>query len=315
MRFVIDDAPWARDDVSLEMLETGLDNLADLIESTQSRGERIGIFSDIWKLALVGTDTLVSLLYEKDNPRKLAKTVRARLARQLDKIAGNTFDEDSLSALDAKIFGASLLAPAAIRAWQEVKERRALGCLTPQTSGRQGRVGVCVAGEEKPVYFVVDEATQVAFFRDAIQLENVDENGFGALAPAAFPNLCFVDGVWRGLRDLSRPYRERRDEIIYYLSVLSDHGAAIFALRQNASIESEFGSRGVSISPESTETMKDGRCQRARTRDYANETLVFEWHIKIEPHIDRIHIHPGTASSNQRIIVGIIHKHLHLPGD
>jgi hypothetical protein len=315
MRFVIDDARWASNDIATEALEKGLDNLSDLIEATISSGHRIGLFSDIWKLFLIGTDTLTALLYEKDNPRNIARTIRLRLARQFDKMASITFDEDSLSALDAEIDGETLLAPAAVLAWQEAKKRTALGCISLQTSGRRGCIGVGVSGEEQPVHFVFDKSTQVAFFRHAIQLENVDENGFGELAPAAFPNLRFVTGVWRGLRDLSKPYRDRRDEIIHCFSVLSDDGAAIFALKQNALIESEFGSRGVTISPETTETMKDAYCKRARTRDYADESLVFEWHIKLEPHLDRIHVHPGTASSEQRIIIGIIHKHLPLPRD
>jgi hypothetical protein len=41
--------------------------------------------------------------------------------------------------------------------------------------------------------------------------------------------------------------------------------------------------------------------------------LVFDWHVKIEPHIDRIYFHPPTSESGGRPVVGVIHKHLRLP--
>jgi hypothetical protein len=157
--------------------------------------------------------------------------------------------------------------------------------------------------------------TQVELFRDAIRIENADEDGFASLAPSAFPALAFVDGVFRGLRDLSRPYRDRRDDLILHLSALSDHGAWIFALQQNAKIEAEFMSRKITISRETHETITDGRCRRARERAHGGTTFVFDWHTKIELHIDRIHVHPGTAASGGRVMVGIIHRHLPLPGD
>jgi hypothetical protein len=166
------------------------------------------------------------------------------------------------------------------------------------------------------VHFVPDDPTHTDFFRQAFTFERVtDVDAFATLAPSAFPELRFVEGVFRGLRDLSQPLRSRRDIVINHLSVLNDNGAAIFARRTNRDIEAGFSEVGLDISPENTGTRNDGACKRERQREYLGETLFFEWHTKIEPHLDRIHVHPGNDKSGSRVIVGIIHRHLRLPGD
>jgi len=315
MRFVIDDAGWAPDDVAPDTLEDALHTLADRILTTTRRRERVGLYVDIWNLALVGPHTLSMLIHAGENPRALGRDVRTRLARLFDELSSHTFDETTLPALEVEVQGQRLLSPAAVLAWSAAAEHRAVGCITPPTSARSGRLGVRVDAHDQLVHFVSDEPTHVAFFRDAILIENADEAGFAAIAPSAFPALVFVDGVFRGLRALSRPYRDRRDDLIAHFSVLNDHGAEIFGFQLNAKIEAEFMSRKVTISRETRETIADGRCRRARERTHAGETLVFDWHTKIELHLDRIHVHPGTPASNGQVLVGIIHRHLPLPGD
>jgi hypothetical protein len=315
IRLVIDDAAWAPDDVASEDLEDALHALADLLLTSTRRGERVGFYVDLWNLEVVGSHTLSMLLHDADNPRALGRDVRRRLARLFDELSSEAFDETALPALEVDIRGVRLLSPASVYAWSAAAERRVVGCITPATSARSGRLPVGVDGRDQPVHFVTDEPTHVAMFRDAIRTESADEDAFVALAASAFPELVFVDGVFRGLRDLSRPYRDRRDDLILHFSVLSDHGAAIFALEHNARIEAEFMSRKITISRETRETIADGRCRRARERTHAGAAFVFEWHTKIELHLDRIHVHPGVAASGGKIMVGIIHRHLPLPGD
>jgi hypothetical protein len=43
--------------------------------------------------------------------------------------------------------------------------------------------------------------------------------------------------------------------------------------------------------------------------------LVFEWHLKLEAHQDRLHVHPGVEASDHLPIVEVISRHLPLPGD
>lgn len=312
MRFVLDDGPWAPADVAAEVLEDGLEALSDRLSVARERGEPVALYEGVWGLAVVGDETLDSLLFNTDSPRKLRRDARIRLARQLEQIAGASFDEGTLPDVSATVAGSEVLSPATVYAWAAVKDGRACACLTPPCSARAGATTVRVGEEELPVHFVPSEAHHVAFFRDAICLENADEDAFAQLAPSAFPELEFVDGVWRDLRDLSRPYRDRRDELIHHFGVLSDHGARIFALGQNALIEAEFGSLKVHLSPENTETLADGKCRRARERVHRGKSYLFDWHLKIEAHTDRIHVHPGDGGP---VLVGIIATHLPLPGD
>ena len=315
MRFVIDDGPWAAATESGEVVEAGLDGLSERLDVAAERGEETGFYEGLWGLPVIGDTTVSDLLFEQPSPLGIGRDVRTRLARQLDKLAGHTFDEPAAQFLDVEVNGATLLSPAAGFALAAAQDRRAVACLTPSTSGRVGAQPVSSGEVRGSVHYVTDEASHVAFFRDAIRLENADEDAFGALSNSAFPQLRFVDGVWRGLRDLSRPYRDRRDQLIDVFSVLNDSGPTIFALERHQQIEAEFMSRGVDISPENTETLADGTCRRARERPFGDQVLVFEWHVKLEAHQDRIHVHPGVEASGHRPIVGIISRHLPLPGD
>ena len=315
MRFVIDDGPWATGDETGEEIEAGLDSLSERLDIAFARGEETGFFEGLWGLPVVGTMTVSDLLFEHENPFGLGRDVRTRLARQLDKLAGHTFDEPTARFLDVNVGVKAILSPAAGYALAAAQERKAVACLTPSTSGRTGAQPVSAGEIRGAVHYVSGEPSHVGFFRDAIRLENAAEESFAAMSTSAFPQLRFVDGVWRGLRDLSRPYRDRRDQLIDTFSVLNDSGPAIFALGRNQRIEAEFMSRGIDISPENAETLADGTCRRARERRFRDEMLVFEWHVKLEAHQDRIHVHPGVKASENLPIVGIITRHLPLPGD
>lgn len=315
MRFVIDDGPWAAGNETGAEIEAGLDSLSDRVDVAFERGEKAGFYEGLWSMQVIGTMTVSDLLFARENPLGLGRDVRTRLARQLDKLAGHTFDESAVRFVDVDVGVSATLSPAASYALAAFQERRAVACLTPSTSGRRGGQQVFGGEVRGTVHYVFDEITHVSFFRDAIRLENADEETFGVLSMSAFPQLCFVDGVWRGLRDLSRPYRDRRDQLINTFSVLSDHGADIFAFGRNQRIEAEFMSLGIHISPENTETLADGHCRRARERRFRDEILVFDWHVKLESHLDRIHVHPGVNASGHKLIVGVITRHLPLPGD
>ena len=171
------------------------------------------------------------------------------------------------------------------------------------------------SAESRPLYFVCDESSHVEFFRAVVVEENADRQAFEALVASAYPGIDFADGALGGLNDLSVSFRARRADVMRHFAVLSDHGRAIFDLRRNQAIEDEFACRGITISLENTETRNDAACRNARTKSYRGGSLFFEWHAKIEPHIDRIHVHPGVPASDGRVIVGVLHKHLPLPGE
>lgn len=289
-------------------LEEALVGLTERLEVATAREEAVEVYEDLWRMQVVGADTLASLLWDADNPRSLPHDLRLALGRRLDKCA--TFDELALPSLDAIIDGVSHTSPAAVRAHTRVGQRAATACLTPATSGRRDEAQVVVDGVPRAVRYVIDEPSHVAFFRGAVEVENADEDGFAALAPHAFPELDFADGLWSGLRDFSRPYRDRRDELVAMLGALSDHGRRIFSLPQRDWI-AHFAAVHIEISPESSSDMK-APCLRHRQRELRGETLTFEWHMKLDRHVDRVHVHPGTTRADGRPIVGILTRHLPL---
>jgi hypothetical protein len=162
------------------------------------------------------------------------------------------------------------------------------------------------------VPFLTEPAHLANLFRRAIFQEKVSEAEFATLAPLAFPDLAFVEGCLRGVRDLSCPLQDILETLMLHLSVLNDHGAAIFARKRGQGIEQGFQEHRVTIAPETGETMAKAKARRERERAHEGETLVFEWHTKLQPHQNRIHVHPPTAKSGGWVIVGIIHEHLTL---
>ncbi len=306
---MIDDGPWFDGDDS-DAFERGLEALADRLETARSRGERVGAYVGLEETSVAPRCALWEVLFGGACPFDLSRDVRRRLALALDKV--QRFED--LVGIDVEIDGNTIIAPSVAFAHANVTTGHSIACLTPTTSQRRGPLAVSSGGTESIVWFVTEEADHVGFFRDLIEREQGDHEMFAAIAPSAFPRLRFVERCFKGLHDLTA-FRELRPNVIQHLSVLSDDGARIFALRLHKDIESQFGALGVTISPETTETMRDGKCRRARERHFEGELLVFEWHTKLEPHQNRIHVHPGTPSSSNLPIVGIFHKHLRLPGD
>lgn len=316
MRFVVDDACWAPAGVAPEALADALESLCDRLDDTRSREETVGVHDTLYELQVTPMTSLTSALFEAEDPLELGRDLRRRLSVLLDKLPKR--GDAEVVSFGVNIAGTRhATAPSVDIARARCARREETACLTPATSGRRGRLAVSPTDAEAPaamVAFVVDAQDHVNFFREVITIERADEEGFATLAPSAWPGLAFVDGLWRGLRDFSRNYREIRDDLMKHLNALSDHGGRIFALGRARDIEGQFGSLGVTISPESTETMRDARCRNARTCAFEGESIVCEWHTKIELHQDRIHVHPPTARSDGRVIVGVLHRHLPIPG-
>ena len=144
----------------------------------------------------------------------------------------------------------------------------------------------------------------------------------GFLARSAFPALDWADGVWRGLGHFSRPYIEVRDELVRYLGGLSDHGAACFhehradPRRLSRVLSARVGSE---TSDENGRTKGHPPSRRDRTRRHRGIDKVFWWHVKLRPHVDRIHFlyEPPSVSApwpeHGRIVVGLFKDHCILP--
>ena len=172
------------------------------------------------------------------------------------------------------------------------------------------------------LFFVTEESEHVDFFRSVILRENADEAMFERLARSAFPALEWADGVWRGLGHFDRPYVEVRDELVRCLGGLGDHGAACFhehgadPRRLSGVLSARVGSE---TSDENGNTKSYKPSERDRTRRHCGIEKVFWWHVKLRPHVDRIHFlyEPPSVSAplpeHGRIVIGLFKDHCILP--
>jgi hypothetical protein len=290
-----------------------LSGLCELLREADERGESVSCHDTVNETPRFGNSSLATLLTTLPE-----RDLRVELLRRIGKLT--SFGDGDLVAFEVVTpDGVVHLAPSVAWAHQEGHRGRNCGCLTPSSSQRLGAIAIAAAtnGESKTidVFFIGDGASHVGFFRWTAVREGADERRFAELVPFAYPDLHFLEGALRGLRALSRPFVDCRDLVMQSLAVLNDHGAGIFTLGQQLKIVDGFRAHGVVISPENAETLRDAKCKKERERQLGAILLVLQWHIKLRKDRDRIHVHPPVMASRGRVVVGIIHEHLRLPGD
>ena len=323
-RFVLDESSWvgATRAESVEALTDAIERLLERLDVARDRGERVVRHADFHQTDLGDGVQLFSLLFEPSCPVRVDHDLALRLSLALDRI--NEFDDSGLNEYDAAIDGTIRFAPGLAWAHTSCGEGRHVAVFPlPLGDVQVGRVPVTVADTTLELFFVAEESQHVDFFRSVIALENADEAKFERLAQSAFPMLDWADGVWRGLGDLSRPYIEVREELVRRLGGLSDHGAACFdefRAGDPLQLASVLSARiGAETSDENGATKRHRQSRRDRTRRHRGIDKVFWWHVKLRPHVDRIHFlyEPPSAGlagpGESRIVVGLFKDHCVLP--
>ena len=322
-RFVLDESSWtAAAGTTIEVLSIAIQHLLERLDTARERDEGVVMHPDYYEMSLGDGVRLYSTLFEPSCRMQLDRDVAERLRLALDRI--NHFDDSGLVDYGAEFEGRARFAPGAAWAHSCCFQRRHIAVLPlPLCSVPRGRVPVTVAGETIEIYFVAEESQHVEFFRSVISLENADEAKFEHLARSAFPALKWADDIWHGLGHFSRPYVEVRNELVLCLGGLSDHGAACFHEhrtgdpRQLALILS--ARVGTETSDENGLTKRHRPSKQDRTRRHRGTSKVFWWHVKLQPHVDRIHFlyEPPSASSgilnHGHIVVGLFKDHCVLP--
>ena len=261
---------------------------------------------------------LYSVLFEPECSVQLDRDLKERLSTALDRI--DEFDDTGLSEYDSQFGGSTQFAPGVAWAHGRCSAGHQVAVLPLPLGGTpNGRVPVVVDGVTNEIAFVTGEDNHLDFFRSVIQLENADEAAFERLAPSAFPALEWADDIWRGLRDFSRNYYSVRCELTRYLGGLNDHGAKCFYEHKSGDPRhlSQFlsASVGTETSDENGNTKRNPSSKRDRTRRHHGVSKVFWWHVKLQPHIDRIYFlyeSPPSGlpqSSYGRIVVGLFKDH------
>lgn len=317
VRFVIDESSWMNATEHAEGLSHAVDRLLERLDVARERREQVVKHPYIYEVEVGGGHLLYSMLFDPDYASPLERDLAMLLQLALDR--STTLDDSELSSYEATIAGSSRLAPAVAWAHEQRGQGRAVGVLPlPLDQGLQGERAVSVDGVTHRLHFVTTEEEHRAFFRDAIEVEDAGEGHFQALAGSAFPTLGWADGVWRGLGDFSKPYRDLRGVLVVHLGVLDDHGAELFATWQSTDagqIGKYLDAHGAEASDENGRAKQNKAAEKDRTRRYGGRDRVFWWHTKIRPYVDRIHfLHvPHDPPPHGHIVVGIFKKHCFLP--
>ncbi len=321
IRHVIDESDMRLEGFSSEQVLEILGHFLERLDLARDRGEEIArTASDLYEAPVTSDLQLFQVLFDDDISPITDIDLRRRLRIAIDR-ASLWDDDDELvelvSDLDAEIDGALVFAPSVAFAHGCRVIPRVVGCLGFSRE-RAGLVEVSIGGRDQKIHFVVDEPTHVAVFRDAVEIEEMDEIAFAQNSGSAFPRLLWVDNVWSGIGHFERPYREHRQALVHHLGVLNDHAAELFA-ELMATRPNEVGARldalGVEASDENGRTKQDRQARRDRTRRFRGQDQVFWWHTKLLRHVDRIHFlwQPGENTSCGDIVVGIFTDHCHLP--
>ena len=323
-RFVLDESSWAGAARARppDLLTNAIERLLERLDVARDRGEGVVRHADYYQIDLGDGVRLFSLLFESGCPVRLDRDLALRMSLSLDRT--NEFDDSRLTEYDAAVDGNVRFAPGLVWAHTSCREGRHVAVFPlPLGELPVGKVAVTVADVTLEVFFVDGESQHVDFFRSVIALENADEAKFERLARSAFPALDWADNVWRGLGHFSRPYIEVRDQLVRCLGGLSDHGAACFDEfragdpRQLARVLA--ASVGADISDENGATKQHAQSRRDRTRRHRGIDKVFWWHVKLQPHVDRIHFRyePPSATlagpGESHIVVGVFKDHCVLP--
>lgn len=332
MSFVIDGSEWAFDGWSADDIDQALGHLSERVDVARSRGENVWIGDDLQSRSVLGPLDVWSL-WSEESPLHLPVELGRELAAMLRPLGGYLDEEpwpDGMEFTRVAI-GDDLPVENEDVAWahHHVRGDRAVACLGLR---RRGVFKTTTDAGSAQVHWVVDEAEHRAFYRAAIDVERDSEQTLERLSSHAFPDLCFVAGIWRELSAFAGGYTRVRKDLRRILAVLDDVGKWAFTEpppklqptdelpRESGEpgrllIQQRFQAVGLDVAPEKASVARTSRFSAPRERVVDGRTLYCEWHVKIAPHINRVHIHPPVPESDERLVVAIFHAHLPLPGD
>ncbi|VXB60954.1 conserved hypothetical protein [Curtobacterium sp. 8I-2] len=178
---------------------------------------------------------------------------------------------------------------------------------------------VVVVGSDERAWNVPDPGwgtTLVAFdpaaprssaWLEAWRSGGASEEHLARMSEHLFPNLVFHGGAWSHLGRMKLDVQDRPEAIAKALAVLDVHAARIWReLDQPRDRQSALGSRGADAAPENGNTRGDSSAMKRRQFTFDGQVLRCEWHIRLQPHTDRIYF----RVEGDKVYVGDMTDHL-----
>jgi hypothetical protein len=331
MSFVVDSSEWVFDGWSIDQIHLALEDILQFVDQSDQREEKIWIGDDLQSRPVLGQMDLWSVV-TGDGPLSHASELAQELAAWLGR-APIYLDEESwpddIDQIDVSVDRRPPCANADV-AWAHhwVRSGKPVACLG---INRFGCFGTETPAGSAQVWWVKSEKDRLSFWRDAIVLIGDSEATLSELAPHAYPSILFASKSVSGVGRLAGGYRPNSQELRKTFEILNDDGVWAFtapppALRRddhcaqdatgavtNRIIEARFAGLGLLAAPENPNVYRNSLTRSAREITSQGRVLYCGWHIKLEPHRNRIHVHGPVPESDDRLVVGIIHEHLPLP--
>lgn len=304
-RFVVDEHALVLLETPVNQREDVLLSLADELGALRSSGEGFGVLAGWGEFDCVESLNVADALtggasFDPDTCRLLLGLLGK----------SSNWDEDPDVAIDPEVTvdGQPDIGYGVAWAHHSVRARQGVAVVTVPQRFSAGHHDV-EAGEDSwraDVYFVVSADDHKGFFRTIYELEDVSEEAFFGLAERAFPDLLFAEGL--DFRHFEGTYRELRSPVVFHLARIHD-GFAEAHRAENGRSEGVSTRLGIKVSIEGT-TRRSERLMKLRDVEFGGRVYRCEWHAKIEAHRNRIHFHPGDETTDERILIGIFHRHL-----
>lgn len=308
MIFALDERGWEVGAKSAGAWIEALELVLDLIDELIERGHSLAYSESIFLEPITSTLTLYDL-YAPDSPIEILPELRVRIAVTFSRAA--KLEDVFASDADFNVeIGSSQIERAETIAWAAARYLHDESQITPCISNvSTGLHTIKYQGKSLPIWLVNSTELVEHFFRWLIVATTSKPSHIEELSSEAFRKLAFVAGSFDGIKRMTGSYASLIEKIVHDLAFLSDNGKQIFS-QSWQDVSKKFGAGNVDISDENGSTKQNGTAKRERAIKYEGVDLFFWWHIKIEPHQNRIHICPDKASSGGPIVVGIFCHHL-----
>lgn len=341
MSFVIDGSEWRFDGLSCADLEAAVQAMIERMERVTARGEALWFGHDFQSRPMLAHRSLWQL-FDENEEIHLCRETQHELAAQLNHL--NCYEDQHEDQWPSHFEDLSLISVGGAESsenldvlWAHlsVQDGRATGCLG---HARAGRIVTQSQHGTVTLHWLGDATCHAQFWRDTIELEGDNSHTLRRLAPHAYPNLFFLETVWKGCNDFTGGYYGQSSELRRYLAAFDDFGNWIFtaspddglvaktpavaaveeAVRASPSdqlVIRRFEQLNLDVVPEKPNVRRDKTSREAREIKINGRVLYCEWHGKLQPHQNRVHIHAPVPESGNKVVVAIFTSHLPLPGD
>jgi hypothetical protein len=329
--FIVDGADWDFTGLDSDRVEDLIDRALEFVRVSRHRLEDIAIGDDFQNRGMYGNLSIWEL-FAAASPIKLSGEIRQELAAWLGS-ARQYLDADEWPEGFVDTFvsvNGAVPSENPDIAWVHC-------CVlagTPAACFALGgsRIATTATGAgSADLHFVADEAGRRKFWRKVVLLQGDNLESLLRYSQHAYPNLHFVDGTLQHADQLAGGYLGSRQKLQQALAVLDDWGCWVFtwpppsitanegpppdatARPNNQLVRQRLSGFGIDASLENANVQAHRASREARETVIGSRTLYCEWHVKLEPHRNRIHFHAPIPESGEKVVIGMIHEHLPLP--